>query len=244
MVHVGGEPVPGAAEALAKWREGNLSVRFVTNTTSKPASAVRERLEAMGVPVGEGELFTAPLAARALVEERNLRPHLLIAEALEEDFVGIECDEPDAVVVGDAGRAFTWEALNAAYRVLQRPGAALVAMGMNTNYRDADGGLSLDAGPFVRLLAEASGVEPVVTGKPAADFFAAAVASTGLGPGELAMIGDDVEGDVGGAQAAGLRGVLVRTGKFEPAALQASAVEPDAVVNDLAAAVAWAMRRA
>ena len=63
----------------------------------------------------------------------------------------------------------------------------------------------------------AAGIEAVVVGKPSPDFFQAAVADLGLTPPEVLMIGDDVEADVLGAVAAGLQGVLVRTGKFEPA---------------------------
>jgi ribonucleotide monophosphatase NagD (HAD superfamily) len=47
-------------------------------------------------------------------------------------------------------------------------------------------------------------------------------------------VGDDLEADVGGAQAAGMKGILVRTGKFREGDLEASPVRPDAVVASLA----------
>jgi ribonucleotide monophosphatase NagD (HAD superfamily) len=61
----------------------------------------------------------------------------------------------------------------------------------------------------------------------------------GVSPGDAAMVGDDVESDVGGAMAAGLAGILVRTGKYEPGAEGHISPPPTAVVDDLAAAVAW-----
>ena len=90
------------------------------------------------------------------------------------------------------------------------------AFAKNRNFLDHDGELSLDAGPFVAALEYASGREATVFGKPAAMFFKLAVESLRCAPEEVAMIGDDVEADVGGAMAAGLMGVLVRTGKYRP----------------------------
>ena len=77
-----------------------------------------------------------------------------------------------------------------------------------------------------------------VVGKPAQPFFHAAVADMGLEPQRVAMIGDDVEADVRGAREAGLRGALVPTGKYRPGDEKAGAGRPDAVVADLAEAVA------
>ena len=51
-------------------------------------------------------------------------------------------------------------------------------------------------------------------GKPSAVFFNQAARMIGLSPGDLVMIGDDIEGDVGGAMSAGFQGILVKTGKF------------------------------
>ena len=103
-------------------------------------------------------------------------------------------------------------------------------------FREA-GRLSLDVGPFVAALEYAAGVEAIVVGKPAPAFFHAAVADLGLPPGEVLMIGDDVEADVLGAIAAGLQGVLVRTGKFEPADERRLTGGPGRCVPDILAAV-------
>jgi ribonucleotide monophosphatase NagD (HAD superfamily) len=79
-----------------------------------------------------------------------------------------------------------------------------------------DAGLQLDSGAFLLGLEQAADTEAVVLGKPAAEFFAAALRSLDVTAAETMMVGDDVESDVLGAQAHGLTGVLVRTGKFRP----------------------------
>jgi len=108
-----------------------------------------------------------------------------------------------------------------------------VAMHRNMYWRTS-AGLQLDTGAYVRALEEATGVEPVVLGKPSPDFFATGVTELGLDAGRVAMVGDDLHNDVLGAQHAGLRGVLVRTGKFRPEVLAASEERPDVVIDSFA----------
>jgi ribonucleotide monophosphatase NagD (HAD superfamily) len=100
-------------------------------------------------------------------------------------------------------------------------------------YRHTDG-MRLDVGAFVRALEYATRREAVLLGKPARAFFEVAVEALGLAPHEVASIGDDLEGDVGGGQGAGLKGVLVRTGKFREDELRGSAIRPDVVIDSFA----------
>ena len=80
----------------------------------------------------------------------------------------------------------------------------------------------------------AAGIEAVVIGKPSPRFFKFAVSDMGFEPDEVAMIGDDIESDVGGAQRAGLRGVLVRTGKYRQRLVEKSTVVPDMIIESIA----------
>ena len=83
-----------------------------------------------------------------------------------------------------------------------------------------------------------STIEPVVLGKPAKTFFAAALAALGANAAETLMIGDDIRVDIGGAQNAGIRGLLVRTGKFRPQDLQGE-IQPDGVIDSIANLSEW-----
>lgn len=236
VVYLGDTPLPGAIEALERLRQAGVAVRFLTNTTRTPHGELLARLGEMGIAVPGDELFTPAIAARRLIAGQGFTPHLLVHPALEEDFAGLEGGGQLALVVGDAAEGFTYAAMNAAFRALEQ-GAAFYALANNRCFRDADGELSLDAGPFVAALAFASRREPVVLGKPSRDFFDAALASMGCAPGEAAMIGDDVESDVGGAQEAGIAGVLVTTGKYAQGDETRIAPPPSMVASDLAEAV-------
>lgn len=238
VLYDGDTAIPGGVEAVARLREAGLPVRFLTNSTRSPRRALLQKLSRMGFDLDEAELFTPASAACALLREQGLRPHLLIHPDLEEDFGGVERGE-GAVVVGDAGPFFSFETLNAAFRVLMK-GARFYALAANRTFRDADGELSMDAGAFVAALEYASGTEAQVLGKPAQAFFAAALEDMGVAPGDAAMVGDDVESDVSGALTAGLgRAVLVRTGKYREADEDRGDPAPSHVAPDLSAAVDW-----
>ena len=95
-------------------------------------------------------------------------------------------------------------------------------------------GLSLDVGPFVAALEYAASTEAFVVGKPAPAFFASALDGTGVAAAEAAMVGDDIESDVGGALHAGMAGILVRTGKFREESVRATGIRPTATIDSIA----------
>ena len=235
VLHVGDRPVPGAAAALQRLRASGLPLRFLTNTTRSPRQALVQLLHSMGLSVAPEEIQTAVRATAQLVRQRGLHPHYLVHPAIAEE-VGPSHPEPDAVVLGDAGEHFTFDALNRAFRLLQA-GCPLIAMARNRYFQEPDG-LTLDLGAFVAALEYGAGVRAEVVGKPAAPFFLGALAELGVVPGEAVLIGDDLRDDIGGAQAVGIPGVLVRTGKFRPADESAGDIRAARVVDDFAAAVA------
>jgi HAD superfamily hydrolase (TIGR01458 family) len=242
VVYVGAAPLAGALQALDRLRGSGLALRYITNTTRIPKRAMLEKLHGLGVPAGDEDLFMPALAARRFLEARDLSPQLLVHPALEEDFAGLPEDGETAVVVGDAAEGFTYRALNAAFRALEQ-GASFLALARNRSFQDADGALSLDAGPFVAALEYATGRQATLFGKPSRAFFEAALESLGCAAHAAVMVGDDVESDVAGAQAAGLLGLLVKTGKYRPGDETRVAPPPDAVVVDLSEAVDWILAR-
>jgi HAD superfamily hydrolase (TIGR01458 family) len=244
VVHVGDRPLPGALAAVARLRAAGLPLGFVTNTSRNPKRAVLDRLRRLDLTVDEAEVFTPAEAARAWLAGHRRTPHLLVAPALASEFDGL-AEHPDiAVVVGDAGRDFTYERLNAAFRALNA-GADFLALARNRTFRDQDDELSLDAGAFVAALEYATGREALVLGKPARAFYQAAVAQLGATPAETVMVGDDVEADVSGALASGIgQALLVRTGKYREGAERGAEPAPTAVLDDLPAAASWILERA
>lgn len=212
VLYVGGYPLPGAREALLSLRAAGIPMRFVTNVTRLTRATLVNRLARMGLEVPLQHLFTPVVAARQYLIARKLTPHLLVHPAIQGEFADLLGPAPGAVLLGDAGPDFTYEALNQCFRLLL-DGLPLLTMGSNRYFRNG-GGWSLDIGPFMTALEYAAELEAVVLGKPSPDFFQAAVNSLDLPPQDVVMVGDDAEMDVCGALATGLRGALVRTGKY------------------------------
>ena len=227
-LYVGGEPVEGAAEAIKRLEASGVLLRYVTNTTRKPRREVWEHLRSLGFEVQEAMIFAPARAAAGLIGSKSCFP--LVDESLLEDLeeITLTQDHPDHVLIGDLGEGFTYGRLNAAFRCLM-DGAELIALQRNRYWRREDG-LALDAGPFVAALEYASGKSATVVGKPEESFFRLALEDLGLRSHEVAMVGDDAEADVAGAQAAGLRGVQVRTGKYRPGTVG----DPDLVLDSIA----------
>lgn len=245
VLYQGDRVIDGALDAVHWCERRGVPHLFVTNTSSRPRRALVERLSAMGLSVSPEQIFAPPVAARDYLARRDAMPlALFVREATREDFKGLEIlDDASeggagSVVVGDIGEAWNFATLNRAFRLLMaksRP--LLIALGMS-RYAQGPGGLVLDVAPFIKALEHASGCEAVVMGKPARAFFDAAVRQLGVPSDQVVMIGDDIRGDVGGAQAAGLSGVLVRTGKFRPTDLDQD-VRPTAVLDSIADLPRW-----
>ena len=245
VLYQGDRVIDGAIETLQWCEQRDIPHLFVTNTSSKPRRALVERLAAMGLSVTAEEIFAPPVAARDyLASERCTPLALFVREATREDFEGLEILDDateqgaGSVVIGDIGEAWDFATLNRAFRLLMaEPRPVLIALGMS-RYAQGSDGLVLDVAPFIKALEHASGCEAVVMGKPARAFFDAAVQRLGTSAAQTVMIGDDIVGDVEGAQAAGLTGILVQTGKFRPRDLRGD-VTPDAVLGSVADLPQW-----
>jgi len=231
--------IPGAVEALAELRRRGVPFRFVTNTTRRSRRRLAERLASYGFAVEPAQVVTAVMSGVALLEARGIRRvAAYVASETMEDFArfDLEAARPEAVVIGDLGDAWDFATLNRAFHQLM-DGADLLALQRDRYWLRGDG-LALDAGPFVAALEYATGKTATVCGKPSAAFYAAAVASLpaeiAAAPGGVVMVGDDLWGDVDGAQRAGLTAWMVRTGKYREDVVAASGITPDRVINSVA----------
>jgi HAD superfamily hydrolase (TIGR01458 family) len=232
------QPLAGAVETLGWLGDRGVEIRLVTNTSSQSRRQIAERLASVGMPVGEDRILTAVTsAARYLAEHHPGARCLVLNEGdLSEDLRGVEsapASSADLVLLGGAGPSVGYPELDAAFR-MALDGAPVVALHRNTRFQTTDGP-ALDMGAFVIGLEAAAGIEIPVVGKPSPSFYRAALADLGTDPARTVMVGDDLVSDVLGAQAVGITGVLVRTGKFRPSDLEGAPGRPDRVIDDIGA---------
>jgi ribonucleotide monophosphatase NagD (HAD superfamily) len=107
----------------------------------------------------------------------------------------------------------SYQTLNRAFGHLQG-GARLVAMHRGMYWRPE--GLQLDSGAFVACLEQAAGTAAEVVGRPAAAFFAAALAHLRADAAHTPMVGDDIEIDVLAAQRQVLTGATGQDRQVPP----------------------------
>ncbi|KAK4311911.1 hypothetical protein Pmani_016622 [Petrolisthes manimaculis] len=234
-IHIDNTVIPGAIQALNKLRSTDVKIKFVTNTTKESKRILHDRLTHIGFTIDKDEIFTSLTAARQLVDKRALRPYMLITEAAREEFVGVSGQDPNAVLVGLAPECFDYEHMTTAMRLLL-DGAPLIAIHKARYYKRSDG-LAIGPGAFVTGLEYSTGCKAEVVGKPESSFFHTALQDLGVSASEAVMIGDDARDDVCGAMTAGLRGILVKTGKYRAGDEDKVDPVPSFVADDFSRAV-------
>jgi HAD superfamily hydrolase (TIGR01458 family) len=259
VIVLAGEAIPGATDAIAALEHRRMPYRIVTNTSAVSRETLSRWSAKLGAPIPAAR-FESALSASAAWTARHFRDqplYVLASEDARTEFVGQRLMTHDeagvrgasaaAVVIGDSPEEATYDNLNRAFRLVLN-GAALIGMHRNAWWLTPDGP-TLDSGAFVVGLEFASGRTATVIGKPSAAFFAQGVrdlrkeAGRDLSRRDIAMVGDDVRTDVRAAQRAGLRGILVLSGKHGRDDVQTASAErggrrPDAVAATLAEVVA------
>jgi HAD superfamily hydrolase (TIGR01458 family) len=241
VLAVSWKPIPGSIETLSILREQGIPMRLITNTTTHTRGDLANTLREAGFEVDPDDIITAVVATVAHLNQAHPGARVLLISDGDArgDMAGIdlvhEGEPADVVVIGGGCDRFSYSAVNHAFQLLM-DGAALVGMHRNMYWKTSDG-LELDGGAYIAGLEEAAGVTAVICGKPAASYFMAGLDALGLMPERVAMVGDDAANDVTGAQAVGMKGVLVRTGKFLPTDLEKA--RPDAVLGSFADLPAW-----
>ena len=233
VLYIGTQMIPGADRVLQTLRHRRFKIAGITNTTTQPRHAVADKLAGMGIALTEKEIYTPAILAKQAIGKHTAR--LFIRDALRDDFTGIQEDyqRPDYIVMGDmGGEGYEPETLCDIFRLLMQ-GAKLLALHKNRFWQKPDG-LHLDLGAFVSAVEYASGQKATVLGKPSKDFFQHVCHNLNSTAGQSCMIGDDIESDIGGAQAAGLTGILVQTGKYRPDFTQKSPIQPNYSIPSIA----------
>jgi glycerol-1-phosphatase len=237
VLHLGSEPAPGAAAALARLREMGKRLGFVTNNSSSTPGQVAERLGSVGIRAGAEEIETSSLVTASVLADRNVSSVFVVGEeglreALGERGIAVCDGEPaavDAVVVG-WDRGADYAKLRTASLLVQR-GATLVATNADASFPAPDGGRWPGAGALLAAIETTTGVQAEVIGKPNPLILLAAHAR--IGGGEPLLIGDRIDTDIAGAAGLGWDSLLVLTGISSAADAAAANPAPTFVGRDL-----------
>jgi NagD protein len=237
VIYRGGELIPGADDFVNELLAEGVPFLFLTNNSQRTRRDVVTRLSRMGIDVDERHIFTCAMAtARFLARQLPGGTAYVIGEggllqALHANGYSIVDHDPDYVVVGE-GRAFTFEMLEAATRMILA-GAKLIATNLDANCPTA-GGLRPGCGAIVAMLETATGVKAFSVGKPSPVMMRAARKELGVATEETTMIGDTMETDIVGGVQLGYRTVLVLSGGTNRDDLTRYAYRPDLIIDSIA----------
>jgi glycerol 3-phosphatase-2 len=241
VVYIGGAAIPGAAEALHKADAAGMRLAYVTNNAFRTPAAVAALLTSLGVPAGAEDVVTSAQAAARMLAERLPAgaPVLVIGGsglrmALRERGlrpVSTAADKPRAVVQGYSP--------GVDYSMLAEGGLAVAAGAL---FVASNGDLTIPGrrgiapgnGSLIQVVATATGVKPLVAGKPEPPLHRESVLRTKAR--HPLVVGDRLDTDIEGAHRVGADSLLVLTGVTDPAAavLAPPRQRPTYLAEDLA----------
>jgi glycerol-1-phosphatase len=221
-VYLAGAAIPGAPEALRKAAAAGMRLAYVTNNASRTPAAIASLLAGFGVSATAQDVVTSAQAAARMLAERLPAgaPVLVVGGsglrmALREHGlrpVSTAVERPRAVVQGYAP--------NISYSLLEEGGLAVAAgalfVASNADLTLPTGrGSQPGNGAFIQVIATATGVRPLVAGKPEPPLQKESVLRTGAK--HPLVVGDRLDTDIEGANRVGMDSLLVLTGVSGPA---------------------------
>lgn len=232
VVWLAHQPIPGSVEAIALLRAAGHRVLFVTNNSAARVEAQEASLDAIGIPA-LGDVLTSATAAALLIEPGE-RVLVCGGEGVVQAVLGrgsiVADDDVDVVVVG-FHRTFDYEAMLRASRAI-RNGARLIGTNDDATYPTPDGPIP-GGGAILASIVTASGIAPIIAGKPHPPMAALIRATIGDAAATRAvMVGDRPETDGLMATTLGCRYAHVESGVTAPGT--AVLPRPDLIAPNLA----------
>ncbi|SDQ74760.1 HAD-IIA family hydrolase [Microbacterium sp. cf332] len=245
VVYAGPGALPHAIESLNRAGE-KRRLGYITNNASRRDSVVAEHLRELGLEATRPEdVITSPQAAMRLLRDRVPQGATvlvvggdgLVHELEKAGYVATRSadDAPAAVVQGFAPEV-GWAQLAEAAYALATPeeDGGIPWIATNTDWTIPQArGIAPGNGTLVSAVHTAVGRLATVAGKPERPIFDEAVAR--FGAERPLFIGDRLDTDIAGAQAAGIRSALVLTGIDRPKHVLAAPAtsRPTYIVGDL-----------
>ena len=217
VVYIGPNAVPAAPEAIGKARAAGARVAYVTNNAGRTPARIAEHLTQLGVNAAPQDVVTsAEAAARLVAEHHPAGSQVLVVgdTGLRQAVrrmgfvpVTVATDSVVAVVQGYS-RTMARDLLDQGTLAVSR-GALYIASNADAT-APGEWGVTPANGSFVRVIAHATGVEPIIAGKPMRPLHEEGIRRTGARA--PLIVGDRLDTDIEGAVVHGAAGLLVLSG--------------------------------
>jgi len=224
------QPMPGLKEFFEVLRKREIKFILATNNNTTLPEGFVKKAAGMGVQLTIDEIMTASLATVAYLKAnypQGSRIYVIGEAPLKHMITGAGFEEADkdvVAVVAAMDRQLTYEMLKRG-SILIRGGARFIGVNPDACYPTAEG-LAPGSGPIIAALALASGVQPIIMGKPEKYIFDTCLQRMGLKPEEAASLGDRLDTDIEGGLRCGMNAILVLSGVTSAEEAKTSSIKP------------------
>ncbi|HOM96466.1 MAG: HAD-IIA family hydrolase [Candidatus Methanofastidiosa archaeon] len=240
VLYRGNRPINGAREFVNYLIEQNIKFICVTNNSSKSPADYSKKLKNMNINIQENEIINSGVATVEFLKETYLKENNSLSAYVigGDDLVsliqntGIKIKEknPDFVIVG-WDIAFTYEKMKKASLAIQK-GAIYIGTNPDLTYPSHEGILP-GCGAILASITAATGVEPIIIGKPKTLIMELAAKKIFAIKENSLMIGDRIDTDILAGKNFGIHTALVLSGVIGNFESSKSHVKPDFVFKDL-----------
>ena len=232
-VYAGEKEVHGASDFIKKCLAQNIRCLYVTNRANRIPEVVRDQLLSYGIPCQTQDVVTTALVAARYIRSGSA---YIIGEsgletALRQQGIAITDQSPDYVVVS-IDRQFTYDKLAKAVELIYR-GAKFIATNRDAKLK-LEGHFVPGTGAIVAAVQTATGIAPLVLGKPERPLIDMALEICGCSPEETLLIGDNLATDIGAGKNAGIDTVLLLTGVSSRTDIGTDEIVPTYIAEDFA----------
>lgn len=235
-------PIPGAIETIEYLNSHHIPFMIVTNNTKKPSLEFLANLQSIGFAIQATQYIDPLMLLSKRLKEKNIAAYgdEQFLETLQSMGYKLDFDRPATVVIG-VKKDYTSEVFAEIIDFLLK-GANLLGMHETTLYAK-DQKRYPGTGAILKMLEAATNVPYEVVGKPSLAFYEAAkqmletACKKVIDYPMIAMISDDVKGDLVGAKALSMRTAFVLSGKYRKASeiipFIDKSMHPDFICKDM-----------
>jgi 4-nitrophenyl phosphatase len=240
----GETPMPGLADFFTILRKKNINFALATNNATKTAVMYTEKLAKFGVQIPPEHILTSAETTAVYLSDRydaGTAVYIVGEKGLHDALIakGFHIITPEQVksgtfaplVVAGFNRHVIYDEL-AMGALLVHKGATFIGTNPDPSFPSELGPLP-GAGSLLAVIETATGVAPIIIGKPKPIIFQEAVKRLGGTPANTAMVGDRLTTDIAGGKGAGLITILVLSGVTSRKQAQTSPIQPDFICDDI-----------
>lgn len=231
-VYKGDSLIEGSDEAIEFFRSMGIKILFLTNNSTRTPEEYAEKLTKLGINASPSEIMTSAIATAIYMRRLKRDKCYIIGERALKEAISKEgfeiTDDGDLAkyVICGLDREFNYKKLVEACKAIQK-GAKFIATNADPKLPIENGYLP-GAGAIVSAIRVATGIKPLIIGKPSKFIINLAIKKLGVDKSSVAIIGDRIDTDIKAGKIVGVFTILIEKNKYIE-----GRIKPDLTINRL-----------